>query len=170
MGFITTPNPFKELGAIQFNDTQYTQGSPLVIDQTPIQLTNNGNVLPNTPLFLGAPPSAVNWIDPTGKITPDQGNGDSYGLRVVATIDPVQNNRAVTLSLDIGGTQGIILEAEHRFSADAAVAKPVLFNFPHYTLSTFLSNGGTLLISIDGNSTANVYDINFYIIKYFKVR
>lgn len=150
------------LGAIQFTDTQYTDLSRLSITaDTLTALPNNkGGVL-----ILQQVEGIENWIDNTGLITPPNGNGDGYDLRVTFVADPSVNNRNLTISIDIGFADPIASETK-RLARGSNVDTDVLFTLPIYTLGTFLANGGRINIECDG--AVEVYDIVFFISRTYK--
>lgn len=128
-------------------------------------------MLPNTPLLLGAPAYAKDWIDSTGAFTPNNGNGDTYLVRLNFTVDPVQNNRTITIELDIGpsGSPIIVHTDERRLSVNSSIPKPVSFQFPFFALGTFFANGGRIMISVDGGNTATIYDYSMFLVKTYSV-
>jgi hypothetical protein len=65
------------------------------------------------------------------------------------------------LDLDIGGTQGIILEKVTTFPRGAGIDHSFSSTSSLFTLGTFVANGGELMISSDDNIT--IWDIQYVI-------
>lgn len=144
----------KELGDIQFADSQYNTSNRLFLPSgVDVVLPNNKNGVLN----LTAPADAVNWMDNTGKITPNNGSGEGYGLRITFVVDPTLNNRNFTLKLDIGGSQGVVWEKTERLARGAGVDTKMSFYIPYYALGTFFANGGVFKVNVDGDS--DLFDI-----------
>lgn len=149
-----------QTGAIQFNDTTYTTSSRFSLSaDTRTQLPNNKGFVLN----VSAPTTATTWIDNTGKITPDNGVGDSYMLRVTFTASAAQNNSSLVCELDIGGSQGVIWSKTENFTKGAGVDVAFSLTMPHYTLGTFQSNGGILYLT--ASSSVDVFNISYLLEK-----
>jgi len=97
----------------------------------------------------GLPSSSI-WDGVSNKITPIQ-LGDSYIFRISFTANPTLNNRNLTIDLDLGGSQGIIFERSTRLARGANVDTKVSMTNSIFALSTFVSNGGEIYITCDGD-------------------
>lgn len=151
------------LGWVQFKDTQYTTGSPLVLStDTEVDLPNNkGSVLDTY-----APEGGADWLT-SDKFTPDS-VGDFYSFRLQLNANPSTNNRNLLISLDIGDgvTPNIIWSKTERLARGASVDTKVSIAIPLYTLSTFVNNGGQFKIECDG--ACDIHDIVWLIAKVIK--
>ena len=97
----------------------------------------------------GLPASSI-WDGVNNKITPIQ-LGDSYIFRISFTANPTLNNRNLIIDLDLGGSQGIIFERSTRLARGANVDTKVSMTNSIFALSTFVSNGGEIYITCDGD-------------------
>lgn len=160
-----------DLGAIQFSDNQYTSVSPFTsVSNTIFQLPNNKGVILNN----SAPELATDWIDNTGKITPDNGNGDSYMARINFVVVPklfkglfYLKNSFLDVRLNIGGSQGNIWGDDSRKALNVAEENFISLVIPFYAGSTFFANGG--ILNITTTSNCEFYDISYIIQKTAKV-
>ncbi len=148
-------------GWAQYNDDQYTSGSPLVITAgSTVTLTNNGATSIKTHL----PDGITDLYDTvTNKITPEN-IGDTYLLRIDFTTFTNSNNGLAELDLDIGGSQGVILRRLINFPRGTGLANAREYSSTSlvFTLDTFVANGGELKI-VGINGITSVFDISFLI-------
>ncbi len=158
----------KITGWAQYSDTQYTSTSPLIVTNgSNVNLTNNaGNTIKSQ-----LPEGVTDLYDNVaGKITPDT-SGDMYELRVDFTAFTTSNTGYGELTLDIGGSLGVILSIPVTFPRGTGISNSRAFSRTTlmYTLDTFLQNGGRLKYeSIRGNTS--VYDIVYVISRIHKGR
>lgn len=151
-------------GWAQYSDTVYTSGSPLTINQgNSAILTNNAGSVISTHL-----PTGVSTFWNNNKITP-QTAGDGYllGMDFVAWCSATEGYAEI--SLDIGGSQGVIQKIPISFprGAGSGNARDFSETAMFYSLDTFIANGGELSIeSVRGN--INIYDIRFVISRFHK--
>ena len=130
-----------------YQDTQYTTGARLSISagvRTKIPNNAGGGVESYLPAGVG---SFYNGT--TGKITPAK-NGDSYSLRINFSSASGSQNNFATIDLDIGGGQGIILQRDITYpkgTNDEVFSSTSLI----FTLATFITNGGDLNITPNGD-------------------
>lgn len=143
-------------GWAYYQDTLYTSGSPLNVNNTRTKITVNGLGAGTNTTYIPSNMTQM-WDTTTNKIVPG-GLGDSYILRVDFKAVSGTNNVEFDLELDIGSVifeQSLIVSKgigiEHRFS----VAIPI------YCLSTFVANGGELYINTPDN--INYYDFGIFI-------
>lgn len=152
----------ESLGWIQISDSQFTESSPMnVLQNNRTLLINNGNSILD---LVGMSGSTTIWNTTTNKIQPNN-IGDSFDIRVQFKVNPNLNNRNLTLDLDIGGTQGVIWSKTIRLARGANVDTQVTEQLDIYALGTFVTNGGTLNVTCDGD--ISVYDIVFKIERKF---
>lgn len=150
-------------GWVMIKDTLYTPQSFLEIRaNTPLILPNNaGSVLD----IVGMDGGSTIWDSAANKLSPDK-SGDTYDWRVQFTINPSVNNRNLTLSLDIGGTEGVIWDKTLRLARGAGVNTRVTETLDIFTLGTFIQNGGQLKLLCDGDG--QIFDIVFKIERKFR--
>lgn len=147
-----------------YNDNQYTQSSPLVINEgVTTKITINGSTSIKDQL-----PNGVSdwWNSTTNKITPSL-SGDSYivNLRFIATSS--SNTGLADVEIDIGGTLNVIDGSTVSLRKGTGNTQRVSLKFDLYTASTFIANGGEIkLRSIDGNTS--IYNISVKITRVHK--
>lgn len=153
-----------QTGTIDFIDTQYTNANRLSVSGgVSFRVPNNKGIVNN----ISAPSIATDWLDNTGLITPDNGNGDDYILLVSFTIDPSLNNRNMVLSLNAGGSTGVIWRITKRLARGAGNDTEVSFTIPYNSLSDIFTNGGDLTCVVDGFAT--FYNFSHKIVKLKKL-
>mgnify|MGYP000698779485 CR=1 FL=1 len=154
-------------GWAQYNDTAYSAGSPLVINQgtTTGLLNNKGSVIES---HL---PQGVTTLYDGSRITPSA-SGDAYDLRIGFTAECSSVNGAFATSLDIselGNGSNKIFERASATIRGANTPQKYVFATNIYSLGTFLANGGKVLFeAISGNF--EIYDISFVITKTHSAR
>lgn len=84
----------------------------------------------------------------TNKITPIN-YGDTYQLRFDFTVRQLSNNGRIKATIDIG-TEGGPIDIVSASSSIGKDFEPISLPLPVYSLSTFLSNGGKVNITLDG--------------------
>lgn len=145
-------------GWAYYADTQYTEASPFVVSNgSTLSLPNNadssitGYLNGNPDLYDG---STINpWAV-----------GDTLTLSIRFKVKSSANNGGIALSLDIGGTQGVIVSDGRRLLRGSNIEQKITFDFTTFCLDTFLANGGTISTeSFSGNMS--IYDINYLIVK-----
>jgi len=146
-------------GWAQYEDDQYTQVSPLVVNSgVESNLSNNAANVIDFQLPVGV----TSLYDPvTNKMTPAK-SGDGYLLRIGFEAYSSSQNGYGEVHLDIGGTLGRILTIPITFKKGAGLSNSQSFVVTEflYSLDTFIENGGLITFeSIDGNSS--IYDISF---------
>lgn len=150
----------KKLGWWVVTDTTKTIGAPLSIpSNTRTKLNLNADSVIEAFAPDGIPASSI-YDNVSKKITPLV-SGDSYLLRVSLIAVPSQNNNSITIDLDIGGTQGIILERSQRLQRGSGVPNPVSTTNALFALNTFIANGGDLYVTCDGN--VDIYGVNIFL-------
>lgn len=147
-----------------YNDSQYTQASPLVINEgVTTKITINGatsikNQLPNDVSDW--------WNSTTNKITPSLA-GDSYIVNLRFTATSSSNTGLADVEVDIGGTLNVIDGSTVSLRKGTGNTQRVSLKFDLYAASTFISNGGEIkLRSIDGNTS--IYNISVKITRVHK--
>ncbi len=90
--------------------------------------------------------------------------GDHYSIRIDFKAEVDVNNGYCDIFLDIGGSQGIILDRVVTFPRGANTAHYFSITTDYYTLNTFVANGGKLRVyAADGD--LEMWDINFVIVR-----
>lgn len=80
-------------------------------------------------------------------------DGDGYDLRVDFKAQSTSNSGVMVLLLDIGGSQGVIVDRTLTFPKGANTDHTFSVGFPVFVGSTFLANGGKIRIwSANGNT------------------
>ena len=168
--FQKTNSNFNELygmtGWGAYSDTAYTSASPFTVTAgTPKQsLPNNAGSKIETQL----PNDVVTFYNGT-TITGRDGDGLLITLELKAK--PVTNTSDVRLltTIDIGGSIGEIYTKEIFLTKGVGVEHYILKTVNAYTLDTWESNGGTVMIEAF-NSDIEVYDIRYIITRTHKAR
>lgn len=142
-------------------DTAHTSGSPLVVNNARVQLTNNALGATTETSYL---PGGVTNLWAGDKITP-QNVGDSYDLRVDFTAEMNSANGFANISLDIGDGGSIeIVDRMLVFPKGTGVATKFSIGVPIFSLGTFVTNGGKIYLdTTDGADDMDVYDIGIFI-------
>ena len=143
----------------QYGDTTYTASNRLTL------IAGATIVLPNDALnnITSYMPSGVTFYDPaTLKITP-QSVGETYELRINYKGESGSVSNYLTVQLDIGGTQGVVLERIQTFPKGTGTEHAFSSSNVLFALDTFVANGGTLSITADG--TAEIWDITYVIVR-----
>ena len=149
----------------QVSDTQYTSGSPLVINQNVRTLVpNNAGAIINSQIPLDI---TTFWDPINSKFIPDR-VGDFYILRYSGVIVANNNNTYATLELDIGGSQGVIWTRDIALTKGANVPVEFAIAIPLYTLQTFVTNGGQFYI--ETTRRCDLYDISLVVFRTFRGR
>lgn len=167
---IKSNNNFNEIydftGWAVYNDTQYTTGSPfLVTAGAPSQALPN-NALSKIETQL--PTDVTTFYD--GTVITGR-NGDGIMIMMEFQCRPTTNSSDVRLktSIDIGGLIGEIYPFEFNLGKGIGVEHFFLKSTLAYTLDTWESNGGTVMIEAF-NSNIEVYNIRYLITRTHKAR
>jgi len=148
-------------GWAYYQDSTYTSGSPLVVNNARVQLTNDGLGANTEDAYLPNGISAL-WIG--NKITPEN-VGDAYEIRIDFKAKMSQTNAYGEVQLDIGDGSIInIIKRTITFPRGAGVEHSFSMGFPIFCLSTFVTNGGKLYFdTTQGSDNMSVYDIAIFI-------
>lgn len=147
-----------QIGWFHYVDTQYTEGSPFVVNAgNTVALPNNAGTI----ISDGAPTNGDTFYDGTN-ITPTN-SGDAYSMSVRMKVKSSVNDGSFVLRLNIGnGSPEFIVGDSRRLVRGANTEQIVTFDFTFFTLDTFVANGGQLEIeAVDGN--ISFYGINYMI-------
>lgn len=154
----------RDVGYATFVDTQYTLGSPLVVNQgATVDLPNNST----GDLITYLPENSSGLYNGTRLVADNV--GDEYTLRISIGAFTTSNSGGFDLSIDISalgdGSITIVRYPVRMFrGTGSANAQVYTINVPYFTLGTFIANGGLIrLESITGNTS--VYGIQYYIRK-----
>jgi|SRR6056297_268462 len=168
--FQKTNSNFNELYGMTgwgvYSDTEYTSASPLTVTAgTPKQaLPNNAG----SKIEAQLPDDVSTFYDGT-TITGRDGDGILITFELKAK--PATNASDVRLltTIDIGGSIGEIYTSEYFLTKGVGVEHHILKTINAYTLDTWESNGGTVMIE-SFNSNIEVYDIRYIITRTHKAR
>jgi hypothetical protein len=155
------------MGWAYYEDGTYTSGSPLSVNNALVQLLIDG-LGANTEkdqLPVNSSGSAIElWNTLTDKITPIN-VGDAYDLRLDFQASTATPSTYMDLKLDIGtGTPNNIVTRTLTFPKGTGTAHSFSVGFPIFTLATFLSNGGKLMLDTTGlGANVSVWDIGLFI-------
>lgn len=140
----------------QYQDTDRTVGTPTQNIATGVRtqfLCDGGFLTEKYP-----PSDKVNdfWNISTNKHIPIAAY-DAYNLRVSFTAENYAGATPDILAeLDIGGGIGTILAQTYPL-LKGGNAQEILFSFPVFTGTTYLSNGGTIYLTYTGTGTCDIY-------------
>ena len=141
-------------GWMYYVDTAHTSGTPLNVNNESKQITING---------LGAAtqkkyrPCGVQELWNNNKITPEN-IGDSYVVRLDFMALAGSNSDQFDIFLDIGFE---VLRKTFEINKNTGQTESFSFDTDVFTLSTFVSNGGTL--SIETSNDIDFYDFTLLI-------
>lgn len=148
-----------------YADTQFTE-------------TARGTVAANTTYFLpnnaGRSNESQKPLDVSTFYNPTTGrilgrNGDGLNVTVEFKLRPTTNNDTrVTLGIDIGGTVGEIYIRDFSLTRGQNQEHYYLSSFNAYTLGTWETNGGRILIR--STHQVEVYDIRYVLTRTHKAR
>lgn len=145
-----------DTGWAQYQDTQYTSGSPLSISaDTDTVLPNNaGNVIETQ-----KPRDVTSFYDGT-YITGRAGDGLTITVDFLATPTSASTTY-LEVWFDIGGAVGELYRRIISFPKGNGVLRPVNFTVSGYTLDTWEANGATTYIRANG--PLEVYNIRYVV-------
>lgn len=145
-------------GWMFYDDSEYTSGSPLSVNNSRVQYTNDGDGA-NTNKDSAPVGISDFWDTANNKITPEN-KGDAFELRIDFTASMAQTNAYALLQLDIGDGSAInIVERTITFPRGSGIAHKFSLGFPIFVGSTFLTNGGKLYFDTTaGSDNMTVYD------------
>lgn len=141
-------------------DTTYQESSPLAITAlTRTKVVNNGGAA--TSVEVDMPAGASFWDDVDSKLTPVQ-EQDCYSIMVQFKAEPATANQYVTLELDIGGAQPILVSESKPLLAGVA-PNSLTFNWTVPCSSTFLTNGGELYLT--PSDDIDLWDLSLNVVR-----
>lgn len=151
------------LGWIYYEDTQYTQGSPFVVNAgVTATLPNNAGVIDST----SAPTDGSSFYN--GSVITPNNVGDAYTISIRMNASSSSNDGSFLLEIDIGDgvTPIIIIGDTRRLIKGAGQTQRITFDFTFFTKETFIANSGTVKVtSITGNTS--ISDIGYMIQRTF---
>lgn len=144
-----------------YSDTEYTEGSPLVINsgQT-VQLTNNAGTVIDSQLPNGVTSFYNNVSDRVLGIN----SGDAYSVRISFKAKTNNNNGYAEIDFNIGASTGetVILTRDVNFPRGSGVERAFTSTNLVYSFPTYVENGCAFEFrGITGNTS--IYDISFMI-------
>jgi len=141
-----------------YENSSYTSASPLALTaSTRTKLTIDALGAGTNETYL--PEAGSLWDNVNNKITPYT-EGDMYDIRLRFKALPGVSDGYITGEVDIGGSEGVILEQTQRF-LKGAVEQSMLFVATIFTLNTFIANGGS--IYLESSINVDIYDIGLLI-------
>lgn len=157
--FLETLDTSNVTGWANYVDSQYTDGSPLVLTTAEglINLPNNaGNTIES---FL--PIGMSSFYDGT-KIIGLTGN--AYVITMEYKVRPTSAAASprILTSIDIGGAVGNIFQRDFTMGKGNGVIHNYLSAFLYFTLDTWEANGGTVKVQAIG-SDVEIFDIRYLI-------
>lgn len=144
----------------QYSDTTYTTGSRFSItgNAAAVNMPNDSGSVIDAYMPVG-----LEFYDGvSGLITPNT-VGETYDLRINFKGESTTNQNFLTISLDIGGALGVILEKVVDFPRGQGIEHSFSSSNIIYALGTFVANGGQLKISADDD--AEIWDVSYYIVR-----
>lgn len=107
------------------------------------------------------------WDSINNKIHPIS-EFDVYNLRIGFKVQNYDGARPyINLELDIGGTQGVVVE-DTKVLVKGGAEQFVLFDFEVFSGATFNANGGDIYITYNGTGPCDVYDTQILIRRVMK--
>ncbi len=143
-----------------YDDSQYTVGSPLAINNARTKISIDGLGSNNETDFLPDGVSAF-WNTTTNKFTP-VAIGDCYDIRLEFVVETMKDSTFL-IELDIGSPLFVISSQSLIASKTTGVPIVYSFNVPIFTLATFVTNGGEVYI----DTTVDAQDLDIYNMKIF---
>lgn len=152
-----TNNNFEEVysftGGGVYQDSQYTSGSPLVVNQgSRVKLTNNKN----TVVDLNTPSEFTNGMWHNNKLV-GVNPKDIFTLEIRFKAKSSVKNGLFDVELQIP-TNGIIDSETKSAGKDANVEHRYSVKFKYYTISNFIANGCEIYINAD-TGNISIYEI-----------
>ena len=148
-----------QTGWAQYNDGQYTVGSPLSISaSTQVTVDIDGA----TTIKSELPSGVTDFYDvATSKITPEN-SGDGYTFTLGFKAETTSASGNGTFSIDIGGAFGEIFKRDFGFVKGQNTEHDFYFTSQGYSLGTFVANGGIIKLT-SNTGTMTVYDVTLQI-------
>jgi len=138
-----------------YDDSQYTSGSPLNINNTRTQLTIDTLGSFNNTTYI---PSGLSWFS-GNKITPTA-IGDSYILRFDFTAVPSTPSDRFNLELEIA-VGNIVYNQTFESTKGAGIPYIYSISIPIFCLATFVANGGKFYV--DTTDNMDFYNFGLFI-------
>ena len=147
------------LGWVRYQDSQYTEGSPLSLsDETPVTLPNNGNIK------IKSDPTQEYYNTATQKLIPSALN-DVYIITIeFKSATPNANQAHLDLWFENGGGLLENLNVSLGYYKGNATTQTFHNTFQYYVDQSFIDNGANIKIQSHGDS-ATVWDIQYFIQK-----
>ncbi len=147
-------------GWANYEDSTYTSGSPLVVNNARVKVTNDGvtsNITSQWP--SGAPDP---WNTSTNKLI-GESDGDSYDIRIEFTCNNGASVAYADLEFDIGGAIGVFSTSLITEAKGSGTSTDETVMVSYFTGSTFISNGCDIYL----NTTPTGDNISFWDFKFF---
>lgn len=146
-------------GWAAYNDTQYTDASPLSISQgatATLDIDAVSKIESQLPIGVSSYWDVGNSADGMNFTLGFKGRSSS-------------NTGSATLGIDIGGGIGQIFKRNSRFPRGSGTNHDFYFSSQGYQLGTFLANGGVPKITSDAGTTS-IFDITLQVHRTHKAR
>lgn len=164
-----TAKNLTKTGWAYYKDTALTSGSPLVVNDARVKLTNNGAHANTNKAYLPVDVTDL-WNTSTGKITPKE-VGDAYMVRVEFTAKPNTSDAHMKMELDIGNGSPENIVHHHILFPKGQVPHSFSISFPIFTLATFLANGGEIFFdTTSGSHQVDIYDVALLVVRVFAAK
>lgn len=156
-------NLWNTLGWVRYKDDAYTEVAPFSVSlgDTATLFNNAANVIDNY-----IPNDLDSLWNRTDSTIMAQKIGDAYLVRIDFTAKSSQSEGYGTLSLDIGGAIGPIVNRLFTFPRGADIPHKFSITTLLYSLDTFIANGAKIKIS-SGRGDLSLYDVNFVFSRVF---
>lgn len=145
------------------DDTLYTSGSPLAVNNSRVQLTCNGLGSNSNNTYLPAGVSEL-WNTTTNKIESDSA-GNAFDVRIQFTADPSAVSSTIDLELDIGtGAPDIVISSQTVIAPKGTSPFAASVSIPLFSLSTFVANGCKIYLNTTSSGDSfDIYDISIFV-------
>jgi hypothetical protein len=156
-------NAEENTGWAEYEDTQYTSGSPFSVSG------NTDTILPNNAggVIDSQKPSDITTFYNGSVITGRSGDG----LAVTIDFNAVPTSGGTTFLevwLNIGGGLPDLYKRIITFPKGTGIVRPINFTVSAYTLNTWEANGATVYVRSNGN--IDVYDIRYVLTRLHKAK
>lgn len=141
------------MGWAFYDDSEYTEVSPLNVNNASVQLTIDEQGSSNLTGYL---PNNTSFFS-NDKITPEN-VGDTYALRLDFKAKGSTPSDKFDVFIDIGGSNPIIFDQSVEINKGSGVEQRYNLSIVVFSLNTFVANGGA--IYLDTTETGD--NIDFY--------
>ena len=156
----------KKLGWGYYNDNQYTEASPLAVNNARVQVPINGLGLTTEKGFL--PPDGELWDAVTNDILMDT-IGQGFNFRLDWKAKSADQNAYYDMELDIGdGASIVIIGKTIPMIKGVNIAERFSETISGFALANFVANGARIFLdSTADGSNISIYDIGIKVERTF---